>query len=144
MLTIEDRLAIQDLYARYCATLDTGDWAAWSCCFTEDAVFAGFQEVRGRDAIAAYGRMRCEERPQGPWTCSQHWNSNLVVEGEGVHAKALCYLLTMGTAKSDGSHQLKVQGTYQDELAKVDGQWLFRRRLTRFDPPSPDMIPQGG
>src|SRR5581483_6281112 len=83
VLSIEDRFAIQDLYARYCANLDCGDWEAWSRCFTEDGVFTGFREVRGRAAIADYGRMRCEERPHSPWKLSQHWNNNLVVEGDG-------------------------------------------------------------
>ena len=142
MLSIEDRFAIRDLYARYCAYLDTGDWEAWSRCFTDDAVFTGHQEVRGRAAIAAYGKMRCDERPQSPWTNSQHWNSNLVVEGDGERAQALCYLLTIGRAKETGEHKMKVQGTYLDALAKVDGRWLFKQRKTHFDIPPPSAIPE--
>ncbi len=141
MLSIEDRLAIQDLYARYCANLDCGDWEAWSRCFTEDGVFTGFQEVRGRAAIADYGRMRCEERPRSPWKLSQHWNNNLVVEGDGHRARALCYIVTIGTLKDGGGSQLKVQGSYDDELEKQNGQWLFRRRTTRFDELTPERMP---
>lgn len=141
MLGVEDRLAINDLYARYCACLDGGDWEAWSRCFTEDAVFTGFQEIRGRAAIAAYGRMRCEERPGSPWKMSQHWNNNLIVEGDACQARALCYIVTIGTLRDGIGSQLKVQGAYDDELEKQDGHWLFRRRTTRFDEMTPERIP---
>jgi SnoaL-like domain len=35
--SVEDRLAIQDLYARYCWALDTGDTDGYLALFTEDA-----------------------------------------------------------------------------------------------------------
>ena len=37
-LTVEDRLAIQDLLARYAWALDTGDVDSFVACFTPDAV----------------------------------------------------------------------------------------------------------
>jgi hypothetical protein len=35
-ITAEDRFAIQDLYARYCQTVDQGDAEGWADTFTED------------------------------------------------------------------------------------------------------------
>ena len=35
---IEDRVAIQDLIAKYCWALDTGDVESFVACFTADAV----------------------------------------------------------------------------------------------------------
>ena len=35
---IEDRVAIQDLIAKYCWALDTGDVESFVACFTPDAV----------------------------------------------------------------------------------------------------------
>ena len=37
MLTIDDRIAIQDLLASYCFTLDDRDWTAFSALFHPDA-----------------------------------------------------------------------------------------------------------
>ena len=38
-ISIEDRLAIHDLYSRWCVTIDDGDAEGWADTFTDDAVF---------------------------------------------------------------------------------------------------------
>ena len=38
-VAVEDRLRIDELYARYAAVLDDGDFEAWPGFFTEDAVY---------------------------------------------------------------------------------------------------------
>jgi 3-phenylpropionate/cinnamic acid dioxygenase small subunit len=45
---VADRLAIEDLYARYCVALDTGDEEGWVATFTEDGEFYGRGGARGR------------------------------------------------------------------------------------------------
>lgn len=82
MLSIEDRIAIQQLYARYCACMDTGDMQGWAHCFTEDGVFETFTNHRGRDNIAAYGADVMARRQTNAWTNGQHWNNNIIVEGD--------------------------------------------------------------
>ncbi|MDZ7729253.1 MAG: nuclear transport factor 2 family protein [Dehalococcoidia bacterium] len=39
-LSTDDRLEIQELYARYNHALDFGDASGWAGCFTPDGVFA--------------------------------------------------------------------------------------------------------
>ena len=142
MLTIEDRLAIQQLYARYCACMDTGDMHGWAHCFTVDGEFDTFTKHKGRDNIEAYGADVMARRKTNPWTNGQHWNNNIIVEGDGDSANALCYLVVMGKMKDSGEHRIVIQGVYQDELAKEGGQWKFRARRVSFDMVKPDAIPK--
>ena len=141
MLSITDRLAIQDLYGRYCALRDTGDIEGWSRCFTEDARLSAQEEVQGRAAIAEIGRQRIAGAATNPWMNGQHWNNNLIVEGDGQTARALCYLMYMGKRKATGEFGITLQGMYEDELVKLDGQWLFRSRKIHLDTPPASIIP---
>src|SRR4051794_23247963 len=116
MLTTQDRLAIQDLYARYNACFDLGDAENWSRCFTEHGEFA-FHKLRGRAALAEWCRQRCADRPNEPWVNVQHWNGNLIVEGDARAARAICYVFRAGRDKASGAFTLLTPAMYQDELA---------------------------
>lgn len=142
MLSIEDRFAIQDLYARYCAYVDTYDIERWADTFTEDAVLDSYQRHDGRAAIAAYGRILVEKRDTKPWVSRQHWTNNLVVEGDDKTASALCYLVVVGKSKATGEFAVFTQGTYQDDLVKAGGAWKFKRRKLNYEALGPEVIPQ--
>ena len=142
MLSIEDRIAIQQLYARYCACMDTGDMRGWAHCFTEDGVFETFTNHRGRGNIEAYGADVMARRQTNAWTNGQHWNNNIIVEGDRDAARALCYLIVIGKMKDTGELRIVIQGWYRDELARENGQWKFKARRVSFDTPSPDVIPK--
>jgi uncharacterized protein (TIGR02246 family) len=54
MIDVADRLAIDDVLARYGWAFDQGDGAAYAALFAEDGVLTGFGEpFRGRAALAA-------------------------------------------------------------------------------------------
>ena len=76
--SVEDRFAIQDLYARYNAYWDTGDYEAWSRLFTEDGDFRG---TIGRKAIAQIGPQRDRDGADSAWENPQHWTNSMIVEG---------------------------------------------------------------
>jgi ketosteroid isomerase-like protein len=143
MLRIEDRLAIQDLYARYCACMDTGDIKGWANSWTEDGVFDSYQYHDGRARIEEYGWAFMKRLPDMKWTNGQHWNNNLIVEGDGRTADALCYLVVIGKMKDSGELRICVQGVYRDNLVKLpSGEWKFTRRKLMSDMPGPDQIPK--
>jgi 3-phenylpropionate/cinnamic acid dioxygenase small subunit len=51
-VTIEDRVKIDDLLARYCWFVDDGDGDAWAGLWTEDGAFTGIPEpLKGRDQL---------------------------------------------------------------------------------------------
>lgn len=117
-LSIEDRLDIQDLLARYNTAIDSGDAEAWAATFTSDGTFeSGGRTHEGTEALTTFAR-GFAERMAG----ARHWNNNLVIEGDGDQATLTCYLLLMR------ANQVVTSARYQDTLRKVDGHWKFASR----------------
>jgi 3-phenylpropionate/cinnamic acid dioxygenase small subunit len=142
VLSIEDRFAIQDLYARHNAFVDLGDYERWAACFSEDGVSHTSARIEGRQALMAHGKARLEDRANEPWTHPQHWNSNLIIEGEGRFATGLCYMIRIVKMKDTGAYATTHLGIYRDKLVKVGDTWLFKHRKLHLDaPPLPSAIP---
>lgn len=133
-LNLEDRLAIQELYARYCVALDTGDEEGWVATFTVDGEFLGRAPARGRGELHEYHRARMAARATEPFTNPQHWNANLVLQGEPPEVRGFAYVIRIGTMQSDGSIQIVRVGAYRDVVRNVEGRWLFARRSVSFEP----------
>lgn len=86
-LSAEDRWAIQDLYARYCWALDTGDTDAYVELFTDDAEATeetrdGTIEVRIGKAEIRRLVLKFHERPDFPG--HQHQMAQFVFEPDPV------------------------------------------------------------
>jgi len=89
-ISVEDRLAILGLTARYNQAFDYGDVDAWVETFIPDGVFAdseGFS-VQGSEELRAFAG----KAAQGD-VASRHWNSSHVIEGGGDTATHSCYLM---------------------------------------------------
>ncbi|MCW2365854.1 hypothetical protein M2333_001593 [Sphingobium sp. B11D3B] len=132
----DDRAAIEDLHGRYLFAFDWHDAASYAATFAEDGTLDyGAGEIKGRKAIAAFieeGRKRAVEarakvpageRPKG----GRHIISNIVVKLDGNKAHGLAYWTHM-TSGPTGYGTVDFWGHYEDELVKVDGQWLYARR----------------
>jgi len=61
----------------------------------------------------------------------RHVISNLVVQVDGDHGHATCYLTVFLTR--DGQSRLLAPGQYDCELRRVDGDWRFQNRVVRHD-----------
>ena len=133
-MEVADRLAIEELYARYCVALDTGDEAGWVATFTEDGEFYSRRGlVRAHEELAEYHRSRMAARDTEPYTNPQHWNANLILQGQPPEVHGFAYVMRTGKMRSDGSIQIVIAGAYRDVIRKVDGRWLFARRRVSFD-----------
>ncbi|HRC63090.1 MAG TPA: nuclear transport factor 2 family protein [Dehalococcoidia bacterium] len=127
-LSLEDRLDILDLAARYSHASDHGDGRALADTFTEDGIFEGAGEPRrGRaaheaatNALAASGLVL------------RHFVSNPVIEGDGDRATMRLYVEVKNLA--DPTTPMLV-GCYYDELQRIDGRWKFARRRVETDYP---------
>jgi len=133
----EDRAAIENLQARYLFALDFRDPDEYAATFTEDGVLDyGAGEIRGREAIrelVAGMRAREQERARSDTSglrpaAGRHNISNIVIQIQGDRATGVAYWFHMGNDNPERKATLNSFGHYEDELVKVNGQWLFSKR----------------
>lgn len=130
-LSVHDRLLIDDLFVRYTCALDAGDVETLVACFAEDGslVSPAVGEHAGRPAIREFARRFARFRERGSQL--RHVISNLRIAVDGDKGSAKCYLVVFLTR--DGESRMLAPGTYDCELVKVEGQWLFQRRIVTMD-----------
>ena len=133
-MNLEDLEAIRMLTNRYSHYLDRNQLESLAALWTEDAVFDetpfGLGLYHGRAAIRGFF-----EHDQGVMEKQVHYATNFVLNSlDGDHASGSCYFLVYGTTKDGGS--VHATGYYDDEYRRVDGTWLFSKRLAvPFLPP---------
>lgn len=130
MLSSEDHLAVLNHVARYNHAIDLGTPEEWADCFTDDAEFDAEPVVHchGRADLLAFAEATLTDKRLG-----RHWNSNVVVDGDGDRATTRVYLLMVRSGKAG---EVGSTGVYADRLVKRNGQWRFAyRKLTFEDPP---------
>jgi uncharacterized protein (TIGR02246 family) len=121
-----EKLAIQELCARYCHTIDSQDSDGWADCFTPDGSFEfdGWAIV-GRDALREYAEvhtrfMRC-----------RHMTVNHLYEVRGETASGTS--TTVVTLATAGGYKILGQAAYHDRLVKEGGRWRIAVRRLRTD-----------
>jgi uncharacterized protein (TIGR02246 family) len=134
----EDRARIEDLQARYLFAFDFGDAEGYANTFAPDGILNyGAGESKGREAIAAFissGRERTAEARANPPagerpSIGRHIINNIVVTiaPDGMTARSQAYWTHM-TSDATGYGTVDFFGHYEDQLVKIDGEWLFARR----------------
>lgn len=130
-----DRAEIADLMARYLFAMDYHDADAYAECFTEDGELDyALGTTIGRDAIRAEAKVFKDNigRIFVDWEGNPAKLRHLVqqkairVEGDRAWNTGLWWEMTNGGP--EGSLATPSFGTYEDELVRVDGRWLFKRR----------------
>jgi hypothetical protein len=149
----DDRAAIEDLQARYMFALDFRDLDTYVSTFTEDGILDIIgMKAQGRDEIrklvGGSGEVAPESAPEGapegesageqkeapeeatlyPAT-GRHNITNIVLKIDGDKAVGRAYWFHYGNNNPERKAQLDSYGYYEDELVKVDGQWLFSKRV---------------
>jgi hypothetical protein len=133
----EDRAMIEDLQARYLFALDFQDPEAYARTFAEDGVLDyGAGKLVGREAIrdmvaglrANSERRRAQDTSGLRPARGRHNISNIVLEIDGDRATGAAYWFHMGNDNPERGAELTSFGHYEDELVKVDGEWLFSLR----------------
>jgi hypothetical protein len=140
-ISVEDYVAIQQLYAEFNTALDTGQADRYAATWTEDGEFTGGRtaedgskepvprtpNVRGKDQIWQMG--------QRGGTGSRHFVANLVVTPTADGATATAHLILMN------AHDTTISATaiYNDTLVKTKDGWKFKKRINwrDVDPKSP-------
>lgn len=127
----DDRAAIEDLMARYLFALDFFDADAYAETFAEDGVLdwaMGLAE--GREAIRAEaaGMKASMASVFGVGTIIRHFVTNIAISVDGDRASTRAAWFEAYNNGPDGSPKMGTFGHYEDELARIDGRWLFTRR----------------
>ena len=132
-MSVEDRLAISDLFVRYTTALDAGDVETVVDCFTGDASLESpvIGVIAGREAIRAFAGRFAALRAGG--TQFRHMITNIAAEiaAGGDQARATAYLLVLITR--DGKSRRLPPGRYECEVVKESDAWRFSRRVVFHD-----------
>lgn len=123
----EDRVAINDVLARYCDGVNRRDADLWGSAWDEDAEWFLFgpEPIKGRDAVVAAWKEAIAGYPFVVMFASQG-----AVEIDGDEAHGTSY--TNEVARTAEGQEMRVTGRYQDRYRKRDGRWGFSFR--RFEP----------
>lgn len=119
-LSIEDRLDIHDLFARYCFLVDQGKADEWTALFTPDGVFdvPGLANMVGSAQIRQIAEM-VAGKSQGKW---RHQITNLLAEAGGTPDVANVTMYSLVTDWS-GAGTVGTFNDYSGRLRKIAGVW---------------------
>jgi len=140
-ITAEDRFAIQDLYARYCYTVDQGDAEGWADTFTDDGkrIYDDNPGAPGRAGRTFTGRAALVELQSAPRALRvRHWHGSPVLTDRGDYLESVVYGMVIDISQDPPA--VMAHFTYTDELVRLpDGSWRMRSRasardLLRLDP----------
>ena len=137
--TYEDRIAVEDVMARYVWTVDSLDADGYVAVFTEDAVIdsngsisRGHEEIR--KIVTNLIKRRDDNKAKGlPTANLYHQISNVRITfpkpNEALHQS---YWQTV-RRDTDGKMIAAAMGRSEDHLVKRNGKWLIQfRKLTVF------------
>jgi hypothetical protein len=131
---IEDREAIKELKARYCAVCDDDhNPDTITTLFVEDGIWEGgeFGKAQGHATIR-----QLFQTFQKLISFSQHMVMNPIISIEGNQAKATWYFLGPFTFRKHNEAKW-IAVRYEDDYVKVNGEWKFKhlRAFIRMDAP---------
>jgi uncharacterized protein (TIGR02246 family) len=125
-VSIEDRIAIEDMFTAYCAAIDERSDANVAASFyTDDGVLdntaLGSPLVKGREAVQeTIGEMFASMAKL------EHYLSNFLLQTLDADAVAAqTYVQAFGTPK--GGDAFAMRGIYRLEARRADGVWKIAR-----------------
>lgn len=135
----EDRIAVEDVMARYVWAVDSFDEDGYAAVFTEDAVIDSNGSIsKGQQAIRGVVRSLIQRRDANkakgvPLANLYHVISNVRISfpkaDEAIHQS---YWQTVRKG-ADGAMSAAAMGRSEDRLVKRNGKWLIQsRKLTVF------------
>jgi hypothetical protein len=136
-LASADRLALEELYSKYCYFIDANDPEGWVSTWTPDGVFS--RPAAGVNVGAAEDRKGHEElkRQLLHWSDDQpastdrprhqHWVNNIWFENI-TQTSATGHASLMVVESGNEVARVITMGTYTDDLVKIDERWLFKKR----------------
>jgi uncharacterized protein (TIGR02246 family) len=138
---LEDRAAIDRLFADYARHLDARDWHAYSRLFARDGEWTGGTGyAKGPDQIEAMlsERLGANAPPPGPTNYHLVGNPTVELDGDSATAESTWALIVRGEGDTP---VLTYFGRYRDRLVREDGRWRFARREAHTEIPVRPITP---
>jgi ketosteroid isomerase-like protein len=143
-MSIEDKLAIQEVIAQYSYTYDAQDAEGFADMFTEDAVWelvaagAAHPAIRleTRATIHAWAKQRLHAR-RGRFV-SRHYQSGTVFEAlTADSARTRTMVLVTHQDVTEATPRLTASGVYHDQWRKTPEGWRLVHRKLHHDTGEP-------
>jgi uncharacterized protein (TIGR02246 family) len=138
-MSAEDKLAIQEMIARYSYAYDSKDVEAFAQLFVEDGVFEVIVPGQSSPTVRLASRTAIREwaaqRHQlNAGSQARHYQSGVLFdEMTGETATAQTMLLLTGQSAPDAAPLLLLTGVYHDKWRKTREGWRLVHRVARVD-----------
>lgn len=132
MITLEDKIAIQELVARFTRCSDFGDWEGLARLYTPDVVteMEGIAiRYEGIEAQVDHAR-QSDENAEGK---NRHYNFNLIVSEDNGQVFADYAFMNVNAGHAPMSSKIVVTGRQRDTVVKTGEGWKIARRFVQFD-----------
>ena len=129
IITIDDKIIIQELIAKNNIALDNKNIDDWTNTWTDDGVWSTpFGEAKGKTELKNMINQVTSEFASG----KRHLSTNIIIEGAPNNtASAQSYLIVTEAKKTP---EVVASGTYVDTLKKdANGKWKFLQRKLDID-----------
>lgn len=144
MMPAQDRVEIEELFAKYAWGIDLADEELALSTFAKDGEFDHLWQgkVKGHDAIRENLRKLWYDR-QHWWYGRQHIMNNFIMEPREEGARVRCFFQIMQWQADFRTNFVFGIGTRDDRLIKEDGRWKFRKLHVNAWT-APDQVPWKG
>jgi len=126
-VSVEDRLDIHDMIARYAWALDTGDVDGYVNCFTEDAwIFHGPDgRLEGRAGLKQLTEQLWYARPDH-YLGRQHRMSQVLLSHEGPDIRIKAFWSILQQRVATGESFVFALGTWDGLATKIGDDWQLK------------------
>lgn len=132
MITVEDKVAIQELIARFAHCSDFGDWTGLETLYLPDVVTEMDGIAIKYEGIAAQVEHAKESDRQAEGK-NRHFNFNIYINEEGGDVFANYFFLNVNAGSVPMSSKIVVSGRQRDRVVKTSDGWKFAHRFVTFD-----------
>jgi len=134
LLSSEDYIEIQQLYAMYARDVDPGSVRDASWMFTRDAVamISGQKPLTTPEEFKKFYQNVRDTQAKGGGV--RHFNSSFVIVGmpDGT-ARGSSYMVGVETKTKGGRPEIQLFGKYEDKLVKTPEGWRIKERVWKAD-----------
>lgn len=132
ILTMEDRIEIQNLLANYCFTLDDRDWDAFSKLFHPNA-FIDFTACGGPKANVneLVDFLKTVGTHVHAWQHTISTNALNIFENF-VNSRTAAQVMMVSKLPEGTDHVAFYGLWYRDKIIKESGQWLIKERIQQY------------